>query len=124
MGKRTRKSLKLACDRLWAQAVKQRAGGVCERCGETPESPQAFHAHHVYGRTNHRLRFEVRNGCALCWLDHRWAEEMPLEFADWFREVRPDDADWLAEEKRKGLMPPRSLTDYLELERRLSQSLG
>lgn len=103
--------------------MKSRAGYRCERCGATPEDQRGFHAHHVFGRSNHRLRFEPRNGCALCWPCHSWAETTPLEFADWFRKVRPADADYLARENRKGPMK-RSLTDYLELEQSLQEMLS
>lgn len=122
MSRRTVSSVKKSADRLWSQLVKARAGHRCERCGTIPESALAFHAHHVYGRSNHRLRFEPRNGTALCWTDHRWAEEMPLEFADWFREHRSEDARWLASENRRGLLK-RSLADYLELEEFLTERL-
>lgn len=123
MSRRTVRSVKVSCDRLWSRLVKVRAGGVCERCGSSPENSQGFHSHHVFGRSNHRLRFEPRNGCALCWSDHRWAEEMPLEFADWFRETRPEDASWLSEENQRGLLK-RSLNDYLELEESLRGALS
>lgn len=123
--KRTVSSVKASCDRTWSKIV--RAGGICERCGTTPASSYAFHAHHVYGRKNHRLRFEPRNGCALCYTCHRWAEEHVLDFADWFREVRPADAKWLQAENRKGILQ-RNINDYLKLEddlkARLTYTMG
>jgi hypothetical protein len=116
--KRRVSSVKKSCDRLWAQVVKARAGGCCERCGETPESKQALHAHHTYGRSDHRLRFDVRNGVALCWSDHRWAEEHPIEFALWFQQHRRGDVNYLAKQRREGILK-RNLSDYLELEQQL-----
>lgn len=119
---RTVKSVKANCDRIWSKLIRARAGNQCERCGATPEAARGFHAHHVYGRTNHRLRWEPRNGMAVCATCHRWAEEYPLEFADWFRDHRYEDADFLAVENQKGLIR-RNLQDYLELERRLTELL-
>jgi hypothetical protein len=117
--KRTVSSVKAACDRLWSQLVRASAGHRCERC----LIPGRLEAHHAYGRTNHRLRWESRNGVSLCHACHRWAEHFPLEFTDWFRETRPDDAEWLVAENRKGLLR-RTLDDYLDLERDLLRQLN
>ena len=119
---RTKRSVKASADRLWSQLVKARAGYECERCGATPEAQKGFHSHHVYSRTNHRLRFEPRNGIAVDAACHRWAEEYPIEFTDWFRETRPQDAVWLAEQNRKGLIK-RNLDAYLEVEEKLKKAL-
>jgi hypothetical protein len=113
--KRTVSSVKKSCDRLWSEIV--RAGGECERCGRTSEESQ-LHAHHVYGRNNHRLRFEPRNGVCLCARCHRWTHDNPLMYADWFQSHRAEDADWLFEEGAEGLLK-RNLSDYLELEQQL-----
>jgi hypothetical protein len=119
VSKRTRKSVRASCDRLWAQLVKARAGGRCERC----ETAGRLEAHHCMGRTDMRLRFEVRNGVALHHQCHRWAEQFPLEFAEWFVATRPDDVRFLAEQRRAGLLPPRTLQDYLDLETELTSLL-
>jgi hypothetical protein len=110
--KRTVSSVKKSCDRLWSAIV--RAGGECERCGRTSEESQ-LHAHHVYGRNNHRLRFEPRNGVCLCARCHRWTHDNPLSYATWFREHRSEDDAFLHSETSKGLIS-RKLSDYLELE--------
>jgi len=123
VSRRTRKSIKASCDRLWSQVVKTRAGGVCERCGRSPEDRRGFHAHHVDGRNNHRLRFEVRNGWASCAACHRWAHDHPLLFAAWFQEHRPEDAEWVVHAEQREPIH-RSLTDYLDLETELSELLG
>lgn len=119
MSKRTRTSIKASADRLWSHLIRVKANGRCERCGETGR----LEAHHIHGRTDFRLRFEPRNGMALCHQDHRWAEQHPLEFADWFREVRPADYEFLKEERAKGLFGPRTLADYLSLEASLKAQL-
>lgn len=59
---------------------------------------------------------------AVCSVCHRWAEEDPLAFADWFWSHRLEDAIWLAEQNRLGLIK-RNLSDYLELEAKLREHL-
>jgi hypothetical protein len=110
---RTRSSVKKSCDRLWSHLVRVRANGRCERCLFTGR----LEAHHCYGRGFHRLRFEPRNGVALCHACHRWAEAYPVEFSEWFafEARRPEDLEFLRGEFRKGLVK-RTLADYLELE--------
>lgn len=118
--KRTVKSVKASCDREWSILVRSRAGFKCERCGATPQQSQ-LHAHHVYGRNNHRLRFEPRNGVCLCARCHRWTHDNPLAYASWFLEHREDDDAFLQAESLKGLVK-RDLNDYLELEKILRNS--
>jgi hypothetical protein len=113
----TIRAVKRRCDRLWSEVVRQRAGYCCERCGATSAESQ-LHAHHVYGRSNHRLRFEILNGVALCARCHRWTHDNPLSYATWFREHRLDDDAFLQAEALKGLLK-RNLSDYLELEQQL-----
>lgn len=124
MTRRTRKTVKHACDRLWSLLVRARAGGRCEHCASYGVAPGCgrLEAHHVYGRGNHRLRFELRNGVALGTVCHRWAGENPLPFTHWFERVRGDDAAFLAVENRRGLVK-RSLGDYLALEGELKGML-
>lgn len=52
----------------------------------------------------------------ICAADHFWAETHPLDFADWFRSVRPEDAEYLQIENAKG---PRKWTEE-ELETMLA----
>ena len=119
MAKRTVKSVKASCDRLWAKLVKARAGYKCERCGAEPEDQRGFHSHHIYGRSNHRLRFEPRNGLAFCYPCHLWAETHPLDFSEWMHEYAPEDVAYLSFENALGLIS-RDLYDYLDLEAELT----
>lgn len=123
MGKRTVSSVKAACDRLWSAIV--RSMGRCEYCGKT----ETLSAHHVYGRRNHRLRFDTRNGCCLCYFCHiTWAEQnaagdkRPTSFLNWFANYRISDARYLQEENQEGTIQ-RKLHDYLELETELKEEL-
>jgi hypothetical protein len=116
--KRTPRSVKKSCDKLWAKVVKARAGWRCERCGVSPESARGFQAHHLDGRNNHRLRFDLRNGIASCAACHRWAHDHPLSFAKWFNSYRPEDDAWVTDPAQKKEIH-RNLQDYLALEEEL-----
>lgn len=117
-------AVKKSCDALWSKLVKARAGERCERCGAVPEDPRGFHAHHVDGRNNHRLRYDVRNGVALCAACHRWGHDHPLLYAKWFSEHRPEDAEWVMMDPKQREILKRSLSDYLELEQSLRSMLN
>lgn len=116
--KRTIKSVKASCDSKWAALVRARNRGTCERCGQP-----ARETHHTYGRANHRLRFDIRNGCSFCYRCHLWAESYPIEFTRWFDGDRTDDSAYLRLEFQK---PPvrRYLSDYLALENDLAEELA
>ena len=43
---------------LWAKLIKLRAGNKSEITGKT----QGLHAHHLRGKPNYRLRYELENG--------------------------------------------------------------
>lgn len=121
MSKRTKTSVKRACDVLWANLVKVRANGFCERCGLSGR----LEAHHIFGRGFLRLRWESRNGVALCHSCHRFAESYATEFTEWIElSSRRDDLPFLRDEFRKGLIAPRTLNDYLDLEAGLKAQIG
>ena len=83
-----KKSKVKICDDLWRDAVKKRAGFVCEICGKDSR----IQAHHVIPRTNYATRFMLENGCALCYRHHFYfAHKDALGFSDWFKKTRPDD---------------------------------
>jgi hypothetical protein len=85
-------------DPLWSQAAKTRTP-YCEKCGR---SDIKLDAHHIEGRGEKRLRFDLRNSCVLCFPHHRWAEESPLGFTDWIRATRPADVAYIEAELRRG----------------------
>lgn len=98
MGVKTkRKTITNRLDKLCSLVT--RSKGKCERCG----TDQTLQTHHVYGRANRRLRWDLRNLTCLCAGDHFWAETHPLDFADWFRAVRPEDAIYLQAENARGI---------------------
>ena len=48
-------------DKLWADVIKARAGHVCEYSGKT----EGLNAHHIHGKPNYRLRYELDNGVCI-----------------------------------------------------------
>ena len=96
--KPSRKTLKNKCDKLWSVII--RSGRVCEICGRPARDP-----HHVVGRKNHILRWDIRNGVRLCFTHHtggnKSAHNDPLWFMDWFKKHRPDDYEYLLKKKNE-----------------------
>lgn len=48
-------------DKLWADCIKARAGYKCEYSGKT----EGLNAHHIHGKSNYRLRYELDNGVCI-----------------------------------------------------------
>lgn len=95
---KSRRTITNKLDKLCS--VITRSKGKCEKCGT---SNYQLQTHHVYGRANRRLRWDLRNLCCLCAGCHFWAESHPLDFTDWFRIVRRGDAEYLQQENAKGV---------------------
>ncbi len=109
-------------DRLWSEITRSRNNGLCERCN----SP-ANQAHHVIGRKNYNLRWDLRNGCLLCanchWLQSYSAHVDPIGFIDeWFKFAREEDYKYLKAQKDKKIN--RTIFDYEELEKHLKEKLN
>ena len=89
--KPSKKTLKNKLDKAWSQLVKLRAGNKCEVCWNS----ETLNSHHVVGRRNLRLRWEVMNGVCLCVKHHKFgnqsAHENPVWFEDWLKENRGQD---------------------------------
>lgn len=96
----TKKKLRKKCDRLWSLIIRQKNNGYCEQCGSPANNP-----HHVIGRANYVLRWDIRNGCLLCqnchWLQRYSAHQDPLGFMEWFQSSRPGDYEYLKQKKNQ-----------------------
>jgi len=97
-------------DKLWSLKIREKE--YCEVCGKIGNNP-----HHVVGRRNMTLRFDLRNGVLLCPLHHTFgiqsAHQDPLGFVNWFKNNRPKDLKYLM--KQRNIITKRKLPDYLEL---------
>jgi len=78
-------------DTAWSLAVKNRAGHSCEVCGKQ----ESLNSHHIVGRRNLRLRWEVFNGVCLCAGCHMFktnsAHQNPIWFNAWLEAYRSED---------------------------------
>jgi len=87
--KRKKNSLNKLLDTLWSKAVKLLAKEKCEYCGST----EHLNSHHIIGRRNFGVRWNVNNGVCLCALHHQFsskfsAHQTPTLFSDWIQEKR------------------------------------
>lgn len=88
----SKKGLKKKLDKAWSDVVKLQAGNKCEVCGLKHER---LNAHHIVGRRNMRLRYELFNGVSLCPGCHTFrtksAHQDPEWFHEWLEENRGED---------------------------------
>lgn len=88
----SKKGLKKKLDTAWSSVVKLQAGNKCEVCGLKHDR---LNAHHIVGRRNMRLRYELFNGVSLCPGCHTFrtksAHQDPEWFHEWLEENRSED---------------------------------
>jgi hypothetical protein len=93
----TKGKLSKKLDEAWSLAVKKKAGYKCEVCG-IGESGH-LNSHHIVGRRNRMVRWDIRDGVCLCVKHHRFgiesAHEDPLWFREWLEENRWEDYAYL-----------------------------
>jgi len=83
--KTARKKLRDQLDHYWAVIIKQRAGNKCEHCSKV----DYLNSHHIFGRSNLAVRWDLENGICLCPGHHTFntfsAHQSPA-FVDWIKE--------------------------------------
>jgi len=89
-----RSTLKNKADKLWGKRIHERDQS-CVVCGSEPAQ-----AHHIIGRKNYRLRWELDNGVLLCPKHHTFdtkfsAHQTPTLFGEWFEENYPERHQFL-----------------------------
>lgn len=82
-------SLEKKLDNLWSEAVKIKAGNICEYCSRK----DTLNSHHIISRANKTTRWDLENGVCLCVSHHTFsnifsAHLTPLEFVDWIYNTR------------------------------------
>jgi len=103
--KTERRKLRDQLDKLWSEIVKQRAGNVCEykTCSKTAH----LNAHHIFGRGNLSVRWDLDNGVCLCVGHHtfgRWsAHKAPIWFIEWISKYRKEVDDTRIERESRGI---------------------
>ena len=123
MRKRTKKSVKASCDKLWSQII--RSKGACEVCGTT----QNLEAHHIIGRRLIPTRWDLQNGLCLCSKHHKFDLHFSahgggeVQFYKWLDEYLGEDVLNALNEKSKNKRV-YYLQDYLEIEAKLKEILA
>lgn len=116
MRKQTKKSLKKACDILWALIIRSSNNGNCEICGKPAQN-----SHHVIGRIIFALRWDLRNGVNLCISCHMFGKDSahnnPIFFINWFKSKRPDDYEYLL--TKKEMVKTFNIFDYQQIYKNL-----
>ena len=70
MKKKPKKStLKKKCDKLWSQIVRMKYP-KCLKCGKPTQA-----SHHIFGRRNLSVRFDIKNGIGLCHYCHTFSPQ-------------------------------------------------
>ena len=117
MGRRTPKSIKASCDKLFSQLVRSRKS--CEKCGD--KRYEQLHTAHIHSRKYGSIRFEELNALSLCARCHRWAHDNPTEFTKWIDKSYPGRTDLLT--NLKNVIVKRKISDWKELEDTLKAKL-
>ena len=99
MKKPSKRSMIKKCDIAWAIAVKVIAGYKCQICG----SVYTLNSHHIIGRINYSLRFDLKNGICACVSCHKFSTNSihnnPLKFMEWFEIMYPENYEYLRTKK-------------------------
>ena len=100
---------------LWAKII--RLKGSCEICGKT----NFLVAHHIVGKRNLRLRYDLRNGVCLCAGCHTMKRESAHQDQVWFHfwliNNRSNDWNYIVENREKLVFN----VDYEEIIDKLSK---
>lgn len=107
-------------DKAWSRAILSK--GVCEVCGET----QSLNPHHIEGRRNFRLRWDLRNGVCLCSGCHIFrkdsAHQSPEWFHFWLEENRWEDLQYIM--CHRGEIKKWTLEEMLEQLNKLNEDFN
>lgn len=97
---KTRKAQKNKLDKLFSEKIAER-DKECQLCG----SFETLNTHHIVGRRNHYLRWDLSNGILLCSGCHTFktnsAHQNPRWFQEWFAKKYPQRNKYLRENENK-----------------------
>ena len=111
--KSPRRKCEQSLDKLWRSAGKENA--VCEVCATLPPNERSNYrkldAHHIIGRGNRLLRWDLANRCFLCSTHHTFGNPCAEKnqggwFLNWFSNEdwmganRSEDKEYLREKKK------------------------
>lgn len=118
--KHKKNSLNKLLDTLWSKAVKILAKERCEHCWST----QYLNSHHVFGRRNFPVRWNVNNGVCLCAKCHQFsskfsAHQTPTLFTDWIKEKR--GLEWYSQLIMMSTVHKLNLSDKEKIKEQLEE---
>lgn len=89
--KKLKKPKHVSLDTLWANKVKEKAEYKCEVCGKET----GLNSHHIFSRSNKRVRWDLDNGISVCVGHHVFglfsAHKSPIEFIEWLKGQRGEE---------------------------------
>ena len=91
------KSLKKQCDELWTEIIKKKAGYKSElsgKGGRQIDGEFVICAHHIGGKANYRLRYELDNGICLTNGEHSFGvhnANQAEEYREKIKRIKGDD---------------------------------
>jgi len=108
MEKYMNKKEKTRLDKLWSHYVRQRTTDTCERCGKPGNNP-----HHIIGRRNLSVRWDVENGINLCSGCHTLrtdsAHQSPGFFHEWI--IAKRGQQWWEDLKTRSIIVSRQVQE-------------
>lgn len=117
----SKKNLKKQCDGLFSKII--RSKGYCEYCGR---SDLTLNCHHIIGRINHALRFDIRNGCCLCVNCHEFSKDSVKnnspKFIEWLQINRPKDLEYIKSKSNE--IAHYTILDYELIYKKLKEEYG
>jgi len=97
--RKSRLGMRRECDRLFANAVKDRDGWACRACGSHMR-PQCAH---IVSRRYHATRWDLLNAVCLCAGCHVRFTHDPIAWDDWCEERFPGRLEHLRLKARQGV---------------------
>lgn len=77
------KKLSKENDILWSKIIRL-IYPICQKCRKGKSTQAA----HIFSRSNHATRWEIKNGIGLDYYCHLyWAHRAPVEFTEWIKET-------------------------------------
>jgi len=106
-------ALSKKADVLWSKAVKTKYDHKCAYCGKT----ENLNSHHIFGRNNKSVRWEIGNGICLCAGHHTFSSEFsahktPTEFTYWIENEY--GREWLHALQQLAHEPLKVTPEYLQ----------
>lgn len=84
-------------DKIWSEKIRSKER--CEICNKS----DGLNSHHIIGRRNFTLRWELANGACLCSGCHVFnrlsAHQDPLWFDEWLDKNRYEDVQYLRDQR-------------------------